>query len=128
MFILKIYFNYNNYTFFLNFVKILLGDTMYDYNFEKEKVIKEETNLNLKFNKNYFLGSVLLTDKNILIFFDTNKDSALKGSGVQVMPEYALLTKIPLKELKYTANNEETLINDNLTIYNFNLKRFINLA
>ena len=101
---------------------------MYDYNFENEKVIKEETNLNLKFNKNYFLGSVLLTDKNILIFFDTNKDSALKGSGVQVMPEYALLTKIPLKELKYTANNEETLINDNLTIYNFNLKRFINLA
>ena len=31
---------------------------MYDYNFENEKVIKEETNLNLKFNKNYFLGSV----------------------------------------------------------------------
>lgn len=44
------------------------------------------------------------------------------------MPEYALLTKIPLKELKYTANNEETLINDNLTIYNFNLKEFIKLA
>lgn len=125
MFILKIYFNYNNYTFFLNFVKILLGGTMYDYNFEKEKVIKEKTNLNLKFNKKYFLGSVLLASKNILIFFDANKDSALKGSGVQVMPEYALLAKIPLKELKYTATNKETLINDKLTIYNFNLKEFI---
>ena len=101
---------------------------MYDYNFSKEKVMKEYTYLNLKFNKNYFIGSILLTNKNILIFFDTNKDSALKGSGVPVMPEYALLTKIPLKELKYTANNEETLINDNLTIYNFNLKRFIKLA
>lgn len=85
--------------------------------------MKEETNLSLKFNKNYFIGRILLTNKNILIFFDTNKDSALKGSGVQVMPEYALLTKIPLKELKYTANNEETLIND-ITIYNFNLKEF----
>ena len=43
------------------------------------------------------------------------------------MPEYEKKKKIPLKELKYTANNEETLIND-LTIYNFNLKRFIKLA
>lgn len=125
MFILKIYFNYNNYTIFLNFVKILLGDTMYDYNFEKEKVIKEKNNLNLKFNTDYFLGSVLLTDKNLLIFFDANKDSALKGSGVQVMPEYALLAKIPLKELKYTVTNEETVINNNLIIYNFNLKEFL---
>ena len=87
--------------------------------------MKEETYLNLKFNKNYFIGSILLTNKNILIFFDTNKDSALKGSGVQVMPEYALLAKIPLKELKCTSTDEETIINNNLIIYNFNLKEFL---
>ncbi len=98
---------------------------MYDYNFENEKVIKEETNLSLKYNNKYFLGSVLLTSKNILIFFDVNKDSALKGSGVQVMPEYTLLAKLPLKGLQYITTNDETIFNNNLIIYNFNLKNFL---
>ena len=125
MFILKIYFNYNNYTFFLNFVKILLGDTMYDYDFKKETVIKEATNVNLKFIDRYFLASILLTDKNILIFFDSNKDNVLKGSGVQIMPEYTLLAKIPLKNLTYQTKDEQITIGDNLTIYNFDLNNFL---
>ena len=41
------------------------------------------------------------------------------------MPEYALLAKIPLKELKCTSTDEETIINNNLIIYNFNLKEFL---
>lgn len=125
MFILKTYFNYNNYTFFLNFVKILLGDTMYDYDFKKETVIKEATNVNLKFIDRYFLASILLTDKNILIFFDSNKDNVLKGSGVQIMPEYTLLAKIPLKNLTYQTKDEQITIGDNLTIYNFDLNNFL---
>lgn len=98
---------------------------MYDYDFKKETVIKEATNVNLKFIDRYFLASILLTDKNILIFFDSNKDNVLKGSGVQVMPEYVLLTKLPLKDLTYQTKDEQITISDNLTIYNFDLNNFL---
>lgn len=98
---------------------------MYDYDFKKETVIKEATNVNLKFIDRYFLASILLTDKNILIFFDSNKDNVLKGSGVQVMPEYVLLTKLPLKDLTYQTKDEQITIGDNLTIYNFDLNNFL---
>lgn len=104
---------------------MLLGDTMYDYDFSKEKVIKEVTNLNLKYNKSYFLGSILLTTQNLLIFFDSNKDNALKGSGVQVISYYILLAKFNLKDITYQVKGNETIINKEITIYNFDLNVFL---
>lgn len=98
---------------------------MYNYNFGSEKVLKEETNVTLKCDKTYFTGSLLVTNKNLLIFYDANKDSALKGSGVQVMPEYALLAKINLKNIKYEQKDGQVNIN-NIIIYNFDLKNFLN--
>lgn len=98
---------------------------MYDYNFNNEKVIKEAVNVNLKFQERYFLANILLTNKNLLIFIDANQDSPLKGSAVNVTPEYVLFAKFDLNNLDYTKDKEEIIINKNLILYNFDLKSFL---
>lgn len=98
---------------------------MYDYDFSNEKVINEAMTINIKYNNKYYLTNILLTQKNILFFIDENKDNFLKGSGVQVLPEFVLLVKYPTDKIKFKENENETIINNELNIYNFDLKEFL---
>ena len=50
---------------------------MYNYDFKKENesIIKEKVNVNIKFNNTYYKTNFILTEKNLLIFYDiTNRN------------------------------------------------------
>ncbi len=103
---------------------------MYNYPFRdnEEYVISEETDVNCQSCESNILVNILLTNKNILIFKDTDKDNPLKSQGIQTMPEYEVCFKIALNNMNYTINEKDTILNVNnnfITLYNFNIKDFI---
>lgn len=103
---------------------------MYNYTFKEnnEHVLNEAADVNIKFEKRNMLVNILLTNKNILVFYDTERDSALKTRGMQVMPEFEVLFKVDLSNMDYTINDEDTILHMNggsVTMYNFNIKDFI---
>ena len=61
---------------------------MYNYNFKanNEMIIKEATNINIKFNNIYYLTNFILTEKHLLVFYDINKGNPIWGSGTQPLP------------------------------------------
>ena len=63
---------------------------MYNYPFKdnNEHVLNEATNINIKCLNKQMLVNILLTNKNVLIFYDTERDSALKTSTAQIYPQY----------------------------------------
>ena len=70
----------------------------------------------------------MLTNKNVLVFYDTERDNAMKAGGMQVVPQFEVLFKIDLGNMDYNIVDEDTIINidnNNVTLYNFNLKDFI---
>ena len=69
---------------------------MYNYAFKEndEHVLNEAADVNIKFDKRNMLVNILLTNKNVLVFYDTERDSALKTGGMQVMPEFEILFKV----------------------------------
>ena len=103
---------------------------MYNYPFRdnEEYAISEKETINCKVSNKNILVNVLLTNKNILIFYDSDRDNPIKSSGIQTMPEYEVLFKIPLNNMDYTIISEDTLLNiegDSIILYNFNIKDFI---
>ena len=96
---------------------------MYNYPFKEneERVLNETENVNIKFANRNILVNILLTNKNVLVFYDTEKDNAMKAGGMQVMPQYEIVFKIDL-------GNMDTVVNidgKEVILYNFNLKNFI---
>ena len=74
------------------------------------------------------LVNILLTNKNVLVFYDTERDNPMKSGGMQIMPQFEVLFKIDLSNMNYKIEDEDTIININnnkVTLYNFNLKNFI---
>lgn len=103
---------------------------MYNYAFKEndEHVLNEAADVNIKFDKKNMLVNILLTNKNVLVFYDTERDSALKTGGMQVMPEFEILFKVGLDNMDYIIKDEDTILNMNggsVTMYNFNIKDFI---
>lgn len=103
---------------------------MYNYTFKEnnEHVLNEAADVNIKFEKRNMLVNILLTNKNVLVFYDTERDNALKTRGMQVMPEFEVLFKVDLSNMDYTINDEDTILHMNsgsVTMYNFNIKDFI---
>ncbi len=103
---------------------------MYHYHFQdnNEVLLKESLNINIKIEKRYYQVSFVLTDKNLLIFYDLNKDNVLKGRVVQVLPEYELLWKIPLEDLTYKIEDDHLLIlinNQKIDCYDFDIEEFL---
>ncbi len=102
---------------------------MYHYNFKEneESLIKEATNVNVKIEKEYYQVNFVLTEKNLLVFYDRNRGSALRGRGVQVLPDYELLFQISLKELTYNVEDQNFILlinNEKVNCYDFNLEEF----
>lgn len=103
---------------------------MYNYNFKtnNETIIKEATNINIKFNNSYYLTNFILTEKNLLVFYDVNKGNPIWGSGTQPLPDFYLLFSIPTNNINYKImkNNLYILLNNQIiNCYNFNLENFL---
>ncbi len=101
---------------------------MYNYPFRdnKEYAISEKSSVNCMFDNKSILVNILLTNKNILIFNDS--DNPIKESKIKNLSEYKVLFKVPLDNMNYKVNDKDTLLNINdsiVTLYNFNIKDFI---
>lgn len=105
---------------------------MYNYDFLKdnEHAINEKEQVLVSFGSRKLLVNIMLTDKNLLFFFDTEKDSPLKCSRMNVVPQYEVILKLSLDNLDYHVMDNFTEINFNddiISIYDFNLDEFIKL-
>jgi hypothetical protein len=100
---------------------------MYYYDFSNEKVIYENINSIVEVDNKTINCSVLVTDKNILLFDNVMKNSVLSARCVQIQPEYKLLLAIKLNNLKYKVEGNDTIIIDkNIILYNINLSKIKN--
>lgn len=104
---------------------------MYNYNFKEndETLLKEKENIAIKIKDNHYQTNFVLTEKNLLAFYDINKGEPIWGMGTVPLKELYLLFKIPLDDLKYTREEDMLyIVNDNekITCYNFDLENFLN--
>lgn len=104
---------------------------MYNYNFKEndETLLKEKENIAIKIKDSNYYVNFVLTEKNLLAFYDINKGEPIWGMGTVPLKELYLLFKIPLNDLKYTREEDILyIINDNekITCYNFDLESFLN--
>ena len=100
----------------------------YDFNLNEEIIINEEKNINIKLNQNYYLTNFILTNKNLLIFYDINRGSMLWGSGTHLLPEFELLLNIPIEKLKYNIYSGNLIITLNsieINCYDFDIDNFL---
>ncbi|MBQ7030857.1 MAG: hypothetical protein IJN13_00600 [Bacilli bacterium] len=96
---------------------------MYSYDFENESIICERHNVFAEIKEKELFVNVLVTDKNLLIFYNIENDIVtLKSRGVFVAPNYELLIKFDLKSIRYSCEDNNTYINDDVVLYDFVLK------
>ncbi len=101
---------------------------MYNYDFEgnEEKVVYENTNAAIEKEEQVLTKCMLITNKNILFFDNYNEGTALNTRGHYMPPEYYVVGKIPLENLKYEVKDNNTYIKkENLIIYNLDLKAIL---
>lgn len=105
---------------------------MYNYNFNdsNESIICIEKNVNIKIGQNYYFVDFVLTNVNVLIFYDINCNDILKSRLVQNIPQFELFFKIKIEELKHEINNDNFVLivdNDKINCYDFDVSKFINI-
>lgn len=103
---------------------------MYNYVFtkNKEKIQNEIPNVEIQFNKCYYLTTIVITNKNFLVFYDMNKDNPLKSQGVQVLPDMNAIISIPKNKLEKRSDNINSYIkyeNSEVTLYGIDLDDYI---
>jgi len=100
---------------------------LYNYNFKSEPVNFEYNDYLVKIGDKEVILNILVTNKNILLFYNQERDFAvLKSKGVFVTPTYELVMSIDLNELRYVVEDDNTIINDNIIIFKLNLKEVLN--
>lgn len=103
---------------------------MYNYDFKKtnETIIKEETNINIKINNNYYQTNFVLTENNLLVFYDLNRGNPIWGAGTYTPPNLDLLFSVPKKNIVYEIkdNNLYLIVNkEKINCYDFDLEEFL---
>ena len=103
---------------------------MYNYNFknENESIVKEKVNVNIKINDTYYKTNFVLTEKNLLVFYDINKGNPIWGTAAMPLPELHILFSIPIKNIKYEIREDNMYIildNQEINCYDFNLEEFL---
>ena len=103
---------------------------MYNYDFEnnKEKIKEEITNVEVCFNNCYYLTNIVITNKNLLVFYDMNRDNVLKSQGVQVLPDLNAFISVPIKKIETRYDNINSYIkyqNKEVTLYGINIEDYI---
>jgi len=98
---------------------------MYLSDFENEKFMLEIMDNLVSINDREYTLNIVLSELNLLLFKNIKKDSVLSAREIHEMPEYELIVKINLNELKYDIDDNNTVINysgNEIILYNFNLK------
>ena len=98
---------------------------MYLYDFENEKFMLEIMDNLVSINDREYTLNIVLSELNLLLFKNIKKDSVLAAREIHEIPEYELIIKINLNELKYDIDENNTVINysgNEIILYNFNLK------
>ncbi len=101
---------------------------MYEYDFNKENIVSEYKEITIKCDNTYYLVNILFTDKNILLFYDVNKNNVLKSRNVRVVEKFVLVLKQELNNINYKLQENNTIlfVNENeVIIYNFNIENAI---
>lgn len=103
---------------------------MYNYNFNKnnEKIQNEIPNVEIQLNKCYYLTNIVITNKNLLVFYDMNRDNPLKSQGVQVLPDMNAIISIPKNKLEKRSDNINSYIkydNSEVILYGIDLDEYI---
>ena len=103
---------------------------MYNYNFKSnnENTILEKENVIVDIDNNTYNLSVLVTNKNILLFRNINVGNVLNTRGMYMPPEYELELKIPKDKIKVNIEDNNTIIkylDSEIIIYNLNIKAFM---
>lgn len=100
----------------------------YDFKMNNESMIKELTNVNIKIDDTYYQVNFVLTERNLLAFYDINRGNPVWGRGTHTLPELCVLFSIPISNIKYEIeDNNLYLIVDNKKIncYSFDLEGFL---
>lgn len=103
---------------------------MYNYDFKKnnESIVKEVVNVNIKINNSYYQTNFILTEKNLLVFYDINKGNPVWGTGTHSLPELYILFSVPINNLKYEIEENNLYIiidNQKVNCYSFDLETFL---
>ena len=104
---------------------------MYNYDFKNndEFIVYEKSDGIIDINDKSYYVSVVITNKNILIFNNANRNNPLNGRGIHMMPEYLLELSIPLHEaLDYYIDNSSSYIkyaNNEIILWNIDLQKFM---
>lgn len=84
---------------------------MYNYDFKNEPILNELLNVTVLFNDKNITCNIVLTQKNILFFLDSTQDNYLRQTrGVNYMPMYELILKLPF-DIKKEIKDNNTIIN-----------------
>lgn len=86
---------------------------MYNYDFMDEATEFEQTDTVIEIDSKLLTCNLLITNKNILLFQDINKNNVLKGRGVCLPQNNELFLKIPLDNLEYKVIDNNTYIKFN---------------
>ena len=100
----------------------------YDFTKNKEKAIYEDRSILLDINNKEYNLAMIITNKNILLFNDANKNNILRGRGIAIQPDYLLELSIPLNKINYVVEEGNTYIKykeTEIIIYNFDLTKVI---
>ena len=100
----------------------------YDFTKNKEKAIYEDRSVLLDINNKEYNLAMIITNKNILLFNDTNKNNILRGRGIDIQPDYLLELSISLDKINYVIEEGNTYIKykeTDIIIYNFDLTKVI---
>jgi len=103
-----------------------VGDSMYNYNFECEKTLLEIVDNLATINDEEMRVNILITEENILIFKNIKENSVLNSRGMHEMPEYELIVKIKIDDIKYEFDEENTIIElskKEIILYKFDLSK-----
>lgn len=103
---------------------------MYNYDFKKthESILKEAIDVNIKIGKEYLQTRFVLTENNLLVFYDLNRGNPIWGAGTYTLPNLYLLFSVPKKNIVYKIedNNLYLIVNkEKINCYDFDLKKFL---
>ena len=103
---------------------------MYNYDFlkENEQTIFEQRLVYVEISDKTYEESIIITDKNILLFSNLNKNNVLTGQAMVLPSEYVLDLKIPKKEMKFKIQDNDTFIeykDIKLIIYDLDISNYM---
>ena len=82
-----------------------------------------------KINDTYYKTNFVLTEKNLLVFYDITNGDPVWGTAAMPLPELYILFSIPIKNIKYEIREDNLYIildKQEINCYDFNLDEFLN--